>query len=87
MKALISLYPELRLNEMKFPNVPRMWHISIIILIILISGGYWQERVNRRRFFDTFASSFDFNPLSREAWKQVLLSHITSHKVDIQYER
>eukprot|EP00026_Physarum_polycephalum_P003660 Phypoly_transcript_03673.p1 GENE.Phypoly_transcript_03673~~Phypoly_transcript_03673.p1 ORF type:complete len:675 (+),score=95.36 Phypoly_transcript_03673:213-2237(+) len=51
--VLISLFPEIGLDERKFPVVPR---------------GYWSLVRNRKNFFDEFAFRHNFNPLIPSNW-------------------
>jgi len=56
IKAIIDLYPELLLKKRKFIN---------------FSDRNWSSHTNRRKFFDDFATSLNFNPNKAENWYSI----------------
>eukprot|EP00026_Physarum_polycephalum_P007313 Phypoly_transcript_07372.p1 GENE.Phypoly_transcript_07372~~Phypoly_transcript_07372.p1 ORF type:complete len:546 (+),score=62.83 Phypoly_transcript_07372:102-1640(+) len=55
-KALMQVYPNIGIKEDKFLRVPR---------------NYWASKENRRKFFNSFASSRNFEPLIPQCWYNV----------------
>jgi len=60
IKALIKLYPELKLKRANF----------------LMSKKGWKAPTNQRKFFDSFARSKKFSPLDAENWYSISKNQI-----------
>eukprot|EP00026_Physarum_polycephalum_P001164 Phypoly_transcript_01165.p1 GENE.Phypoly_transcript_01165~~Phypoly_transcript_01165.p1 ORF type:complete len:960 (+),score=125.04 Phypoly_transcript_01165:678-3557(+) len=56
IKALLDAFPDIGLDDSRFPNISR---------------GYWENVGNRRIFFDNFAKERGFNPLVPTNWYSV----------------
>eukprot|EP00026_Physarum_polycephalum_P000668 Phypoly_transcript_00669.p1 GENE.Phypoly_transcript_00669~~Phypoly_transcript_00669.p1 ORF type:complete len:889 (+),score=100.09 Phypoly_transcript_00669:213-2879(+) len=65
VKTLMELFPELNLQEIKFPTAPIRYYSSIS---------------NRRAFFDAFAKEHGFDPLISENWQRVNAYHMRDRK-------
>jgi hypothetical protein len=68
--ALIRIYPRLELKKEKFLE----WKVKGTVvfpgdeIIYLIIADQWRRPLKRRRFFDLFAHSKQFNPLDAQKW-------------------
>jgi len=65
MKALCELFPNIGIDEMKFPVLPR---------------NYWANANNQREFFVQFAIGNKFDPLVPTNWYDVSRTQILSKK-------
>lgn len=46
-----------------------------------MTAGYWEDQKNVRRFFDTYALKYKFDPLIVENWYKVKIKDIQAEKV------
>lgn len=53
----------------------------IIIVLIILTEGHWEEEQNRKKFFDTIASENSFDPLVPNNWYSVSKSGVLKYKV------
>lgn len=67
IKTLMFLFPNIGLEEKKFPILPSTF-ICCLIDNLLISGNYWMDVGKRRELFDNIAKSRNFDPLIAENW-------------------
>ena len=83
--ALTTLFPELDSNSVRTPN-PSTHHRLNNSWTDIHLGKYWNDAVNRKRYFDSIAKRGKFNPLSAENWYSIPLKTYVQHKVDHIYK-
>jgi hypothetical protein len=79
VKALQSLYPELKLDEHRFfDSENRLKGFIITLELLLRANANTEFRKNeKRKVLDEFAKSKNFNPLEAENWYSITNSHKT----------
>eukprot|EP00026_Physarum_polycephalum_P000399 Phypoly_transcript_00400.p1 GENE.Phypoly_transcript_00400~~Phypoly_transcript_00400.p1 ORF type:complete len:1105 (+),score=129.94 Phypoly_transcript_00400:31-3345(+) len=65
VRALYSLFPELKFERHKFLNIPR---------------NHWRDEKNRRNFFVRYAEKKKFDPLIAENWYSVIPESVINEK-------
>lgn len=82
VRALVKLFPEIGLRKNKFPAVSS--NCQLLYSITNASAGeYWVKPANRKRFFDSFAQRYDFDPLLPHNWYLIPSENIREQKVYI----
>lgn len=81
--ALVDLFPNIGLDPCKFaePSILSLYYTLQHTYDILGKKNYWDSKDNRRKFFEEFAKSNNFDPLSSEQWNSISKSQILQLKV------
>ena len=93
VSALIQLFPSLALEERKFkiflgtlPSPLSPLPLSLLSpspcsLLTKLTDNYWEDKTNRRKFFENFAREKAFDPLNAEEWSSVPQSSVLACQV------
>lgn len=49
----------------------------------MFTENYWQDKKNRRKFFENFAREKGFDPLDSHSWYSVSRNSILTHPVNL----
>jgi hypothetical protein len=88
INALLQIYHDIGLDPKKF-SLPSIFSHPIFPFLlfsfspslIILLGEYWNEKENRKAFFDEFAKKHSFNSLLPHNWYTVSPKLIKSAKV------
>ena len=88
MAALVTLFPELSLDESKFSTLRSIHFIPssrsssrFLLFLILMVEKFWHDNKNRRRVFEEVADELGFDPLLPESWYSTSSDVIKSNLV------
>lgn len=79
-KALMKLFPDLKLQERGFVFHSRKLVFDLRVINSCVAG-YWQNRENRRLFFENFAKDSGFSARDAISWYTVDKEKVLSTKV------
>jgi hypothetical protein len=69
VKALMAVFPEIGLEEIKFHKQPSTFiHYLLIKHFLMYIGKFWRSIEARRAVFNNFARQRGFNPLVGRNW-------------------
>ncbi len=71
----MRLFPEIGLEETKFPQVRREYtQTTKYLQQVYTVGGYWKDIKNRRNIFIKFAQKHNFDPLAADNWYDIKMN-------------
>lgn len=70
INTIKNVFPEIEFDESQFSlyALRKYYFLWIIITIFIILEEHWKDVKNRRRYFDSFANSHNFDPLLASNW-------------------
>lgn len=68
IQALMDSFPNIGMDPSKFPVVPSMFFGVVQDFVLIVTGSYWQNPNNRKKFFLEIAEENNFDPLDPNAW-------------------
>ena len=89
-KAISDLFPSIGIDKAKFINPCMSFYLfvtSSFILYFILSPFLmlflvlWQDKQNRRRFFEKYAKENGFDPLVANDWSLISKKHLMATKV------
>lgn len=84
-KALLDVFPDIGLDEQKF-RVKNSMSKGVFAIPYSFEGSYWNNRENRKHFFDLFAENRNFDPLVAGNWYKISKLAITKEQVQNGYD-
>lgn len=87
VEAITRLFPELRLEKSAFPFPQCMYILSFRLFLLfysfycIIIEAWWRSVGNRRKFFEMYATTHNFDSLQPDQWYSQPRDKIMATKV------